>query len=226
MRLAPGVHAFPQTLKHGTGPVTFHPAAVETPKGVLVIDVGFPANVDRLEAHLRDLGNGWGDVHGIVLTHQDGDHAAALSDVVAQTEATVFAHEEAAPYIDGREEPIKSDGDRYPPADVDVELVDGVRFHTDAGPMEVVFTPGHAPGHISLYFPTVELLLAGDAMTARDGLAGPSGEFTLDLTEATESVGRLAMLDVEQTLCYHGGFVKEGTDEIAAVYETMQDAHL
>lgn len=222
--LADGIYAFPQTIDRGGQDATFHPAAVETDRGVLLLDVGFPQAIEQLEANLEEAGFGWPDVWGVLLTHQDGDHAAALSDVVGRTEPVTFAHPECAPFVDGRAEPIKSDGDRYPPVGIDVEVADGTTFRTVAGPMVVVFTPGHAPGHVSLFFPEEKLLIAGDALTAEGGqLAGPNEEYTLDLEEATESVGKLAERDVERTLCYHGGFVEQGTGAIARAWSELAD---
>jgi glyoxylase-like metal-dependent hydrolase (beta-lactamase superfamily II) len=224
MELTDGVHAFPQTVDRGDSATTVYPAAVETSKGVLLVDTGFPGLTDQVKSNLADAGFGWDDVSGIVLTHQDGDHAGSLAAVIDRTDALVYAHERCAPYVDGREEPIKSpEGERYPPAEVDVELVDGVAFRTVAGPMEVVFTPGHAPGHVSLYFPDRELLLAGDALTADEtGLQGPSTEYTLEMDEALDSVGTLADREIRRTLCYHGGFVEEGTDRIGELAAEWQ----
>lgn len=221
MELSAGVHTFPQTIERGDSKTTVYPAAVETPKGVLLIDTGFPGLTGQVESNLSDAGFDWDDVTGVVLTHQDGDHAGSLSSVVDRTDATVYAHERCAPYVDGREEPIKSpEGERYPPTGVDVELVDGVTFRTAAGPMEAVFTPGHAPGHVSLYFPEERLLLAADALTAdEDGLQGPNEQYTLDIDEALDSLRTLAERDIDSTLCYHGGFVEEGTDRIAELAE-------
>lgn len=222
-QLADGIYEFPQTLSHGDREVTIHPAAVETERGLLLVDVGYPDAVDQLEGNLSEAGFGWGDVWAALLTHQDGDHAGAIADVVERTDALVLAHEKCAPYVDGRFDPIKGDGDdRYPPAPVDVELTGGVRLRTAAGPLEVIFTPGHAPGHVSLYVPGERLLLAGDALTASEGeLAGPNEEFTLDVEEAVESVGRLADEDVERTLCYHGGLVDQGTGAIARLWTEL-----
>jgi len=219
MELADGVYALPQTLARGDGDVTFHPAAVVTERGPLLIDVGFEAALDQLEATLADHGHDLADAWGVVVTHQDGDHVAALSEVLERTGAVVFAHPEAAPYVDGRREPIKSEDDRYPPARVDVEVTDGTAFDTAAGPMTVQFTPGHAPGHLSLYLPERRLLLAADALTAADGeLRGPNEQHTLEMERAIESVGELSALDVERTLCYHGGVAEQGTGAIAKVW--------
>jgi len=222
--LSDGVYAFPQTISRDGQQATFHPAAVETDRGLLLLDVGFPQAIDQLGDHLAETGHDFADVWAVLVTHQDGDHAGALSAVRERSDALVFAHEECAPYVDGRLDPIKSDDDRYPPVPVDVEVTDGVRFRTAAGPMEAVFTPGHAPGHVSLYFPEPKLLLAVDALTADDDeLAGPSEEFTLDVEDATESVGRLSEEDVQRTFCYHGGLVEQGTGVIAKLWAEMAD---
>jgi glyoxylase-like metal-dependent hydrolase (beta-lactamase superfamily II) len=224
MELTDGVYAFPQTLTRGDTEQTFSPSAVGTPLGILLVDVGFPGLTDQVESNLAEAGYEWADVHGIVLTHQDGDHAGGLADVLDRTDATVYAHEACAPYVDGREHPIKAgDGERYPAARVDVELVDGVTFHTDAGPMEVVFTPGHAPGHISLFLPEAGLLLAGDATVAADGdLVGPNEQYTPDMASALDSLERLADLSFDRTLCHHGGYVEAGADRLGALAESLR----
>lgn len=222
MPLATGVHALSLEQDRGDRTAVFHPVAVETPYGLVLVDVGLPGTTDQLSDRLAAAGLSLGDAAVVVLTHQDGDHAGALAEVVDRTNVLVCAHERTAPYVDGREDPLKGDGDRYPAVPVDVELVGGVSFRTDAGPMRVVETPGHAPGHVSLYFPAERLLLAADALTARDGeLAGPSPDFTLDPETAADSVRTLASLDVAETLCFHGGHVEAGTDEIAAVAEDL-----
>lgn len=223
MELTDGVYALSQTIEREGATQTFHPAAVETPKGLLLVDVGYDELRDQFGAALADAGFDWSDVASVLITHQDGDHAGALASVVDETGAVVYAHGECAPYLDGREEPIKSpDGQRYPPATVDVELVDGVTFATAAGPMEVLFTPGHAPGHVSLYFPEQALLLAADALTADEsGLQGPSERFTPAMDRALDSASRLADREIERTLCFHGGLVDEGSDSIARLVESQ-----
>jgi len=223
MQLTEGVYDLPLDYEVEGTTRTIHPSAVETDFGLVLLDVGFDGETDRLDGALAALDHSLDDVELVVLTHQDGDHTGGLRDVRARTGATVLAHRADAPAIDGRAEPIKSRGERYPPAPVDVEIVDGVGFQTVAGEMRVVATPGHTPGHVSLYLPDAGLLVAADALTARDGrLNGPAERFTPDADAATESVGRLAALDVDRTLCYHGGLVEAGTERIREIYESRQ----
>ncbi|WP_436344587.1 MBL fold metallo-hydrolase [Natronorubrum sp. FCH18a] len=216
-----GVHALPITVDYGGRELTITPTLVETERGLILIDVGPEGAVEAVRTHLRSLGYELEDVWLVLLTHHDGDHAGGLTDLLEHVDAVVATHREEAPYVTGKRDPIKGDGDRYPPASVDLELTGGVRIPTLAGPMEVVDTPGHAPGHVSLYFPEGDLLLAGDALVADgDGdepLSGPKPEFTPDMDRALESVADLAALEVEHVVCFHGGYVDSGNERIRAI---------
>ena len=221
MELAPGVHGLPLHVSIDDREATFNPTAVETPRGLLLIDVSLPDEVDVLEAALADEGLALDDAWGILVTHQDVDHAGCLATVADRTDAVVFAHEVEAPYLEGEKELVKSSEERpmaIEPTTVDVRLTGGETFATAAGPMEVVPTPGHSPGHVSAYFPDAELLVGADALNVVDGdLVGPRPEVTQDLETARESVVTLADRDVAETFCFHGGHVEAGTERIAEI---------
>lgn len=139
----------------------------------------------------------------------------------------MFAHEADAPYLEGERDLLKSNDER--PMDietttVDVGLVGGETFATDAGPMMAVHTPGHTPGHTSYYFPEEKLLVTADALNASGGeLVGPRNDATPDLETAWESVETLAALDVDHALCFHGGYVEEGTERIDELLANRRD---
>lgn len=224
MELTDGVYAFPQTVTQGGQEMTFNPAAVETARGLLLLDVGFPQAIDQLEDQLSAIGHDWSAVWASLLTHQDPDHAAAASAVIDRADPITFAHPACAPYVDDRRELLKGGEERYPPVPIDVEVADETRFRTAAGPMDVIYTPGHAPGHVSLYFSAAKLLLAADALTVTEGeLSGPNEEFTPDMPTAVESIGRLAEFDIERTFCYHGGLVEKGTGAIARLWQQLAE---
>ncbi len=218
----PGIHTIDLEFTIEGETRAIHPAFVETDDGVVLVDTGMPDHVGDVAAALDSPGFDLGDVDLVALTHEDYDHAGGVSEVVQRADAAVLASHGSAPYVRGDEELLKSGFGSYPSARVDVELVGDVEIPTVAGPMVVVETPGHTPGHISYYFPDERFLLAGDALTAMDGLGGPAEEFTLDMAAATRSVGRLAELEIERTLCYHGGFVEHDPERVAAIHRSLQ----
>jgi glyoxylase-like metal-dependent hydrolase (beta-lactamase superfamily II) len=77
-------------------------------------------------------------------------------------------------------------------------------------------TPGHSPGHVSLFHEADRALIAGDAfcttkqeslmavMTQRPELHGPPAYFTTDWDAARDSVRRLASLSPRLIVAGHG----------------------
>ena len=218
MELTDHVYSLPITIDFGDAERTFTPTAVETEEGLILFDTTFEGHLDALEDALGEHGFDLDDVRFVVLTHHDGDHAGALAKLQEHTGAPTFAHWAEAPYLDGRKQPIKSDGERYPAARVDVELLDGVGFSTLAGPLELIETFGHTPGHSSFHLPEADLLIAGDALTAADGeLHGPAEQHTPEMAQAMESVAVLGELDFDRTVCFHGGAVDAGDERVREI---------
>lgn len=186
MDLPDHVHALSLGVAFEDREMTLHPSAVETERGLRVLDTGLRSTVDQLTERLDDAGFALEDVATVLVTHQDGDHAGGLSAVVERSGATVVAHERDAPAIDGCEDPGGPPGrERYPPARVDLELGGAVTFHTRAGPARVVPTPGHTTGHVSVFLPEERFLIAADALTVdEDGLVGPRPDVTVDVDRA------------------------------------------
>lgn len=228
MTLPSGVHDLAVTYERDGRELALHPVAVETHRGLVLVDVGLPDAVPRLRVALDAAGFALADVATVLLTHHDGDHAGALAALREEVDVAVLAHADEAPYVDGRAFPAKSDPDdgRYPESVVDVELVGDETLHTTAGPMRVVNTPGHSPGHVSIHLPAHDLLVAGDALVADAGddrLHGPKPQYTPDMERARDSLRALAELDVDRTLCYHGGVVDDGTGRITELAENARD---
>jgi glyoxylase-like metal-dependent hydrolase (beta-lactamase superfamily II) len=103
---------------------------------------------------------------------------------------------------------LRAVAERFHPTPVDEQLQDGALLDL-AGGVRVIFTPGHTPGHMCLYHERSRTLIAGDALTSNDGqLQGPNEGATPDMSTASQSVQRLAQLDVQTIICYHGGVVE------------------
>ncbi len=92
-------------------------------------------------------------VQGIVLTHHHLDHVGDAERLRALHGCPVYAHALTVDQVD---------------VEVDVVINDGHVFELDGGGhgpdrrFEVVFTPGHARGHVCLFEPSLRLLVAGD----------------------------------------------------------------
>lgn len=219
-----GVHPLPFSADLGAGETTLYPLAIELDAGVLLIDVGLPHTVDTVLDRLADAGFSPEDVRMVVLTHQDIDHAAGLARVVEAADPIVIAHEGDSPAIDGREMPrVVPGGERYPAVLVDIEAREGLVINTQLGPARVVETPGHTPGHISLYFADERFLIAGDALIlVGERLYPPKDDFSMDPQRAQESVERLTEFEIEQVHCYHGGFTEQGSERLAELSLTTE----
>jgi glyoxylase-like metal-dependent hydrolase (beta-lactamase superfamily II) len=190
-----------------------------------LVDAGLPGQAEAIGGALAEAGTGVRDLRRIIFTHQDLDHVGSGAALVHQSGARVLAHSADAPHIDGSLRLLKPSSEmleqrpqmrevleRLEPVGVDEHLEDGERLDI-AGGIRVIFTPGHTPGHLSLYLERSKVLIAGDALRAERGsLNGPNPSMTLDMRAALQSLRTLADLDIDTIVCYHGGVVSENAN--------------
>lgn len=223
MRLDNDVHVLQLPLDLGGGTAQLNISLIlDEVNGPTLVDSGMPGQKGEIDAALTEAGTRAPDLQRIIVTHQDIDHTGSLQNLVRQSGARVLAHPSDEPYIDGTLRPLKlfpqvleqrpqlrEAFERFEPTTIDEQIRDGDSLDL-AGGVRVLFTPGHTPGHISLYLDRPGILISGDALTADNGrLMGPNPQATPDLSTAWESVRSLARLDVNTVICYHGGVVSE-----------------
>lgn len=105
---------------------------------------------------------GW-DVIGLWLTHGHFDHIADHEVVTKKfPNAKVLIH----PLDEAK---LKEPGSRVfavpfeiPARGADGYLADGQKLEIGALEVEVIFTPGHSPGHVMFYMPAEQVLIGGD----------------------------------------------------------------
>jgi glyoxylase-like metal-dependent hydrolase (beta-lactamase superfamily II) len=223
MRIANGVYVLP-IPRSPQEPESFLNLTLimDEQNGNTLVDAGLPNQTEAISAALVEAGIGVGDLRRIIFTHQDLDHVGSGAALVRQSDARVLAHPADAPYIEGSQRPLKPSPEmlkqrpqmrevleRLEPVGIDEYVEDGTRLDL-AGGTRVISTPGHTPGHISLYVERSKVLIAGDALTAERGsLHGPNPSMTLEMRTAIQSIRRLADLDIDTIVCYHGGVVSE-----------------
>jgi glyoxylase-like metal-dependent hydrolase (beta-lactamase superfamily II) len=92
-------------------------------------------------------------------------------------------------------------------------LEDGLEL-ANCGGVIVIHTPGHTPGHVSLYHKQSKTLIAADALVVSDGqLLGSIPEYSVNYELAMQSLKKFSEYDIEAVICYHGGLYTDNVNQ-------------
>jgi glyoxylase-like metal-dependent hydrolase (beta-lactamase superfamily II) len=154
---------------------------------VIVIDPGHDA------AAVLDV-VGEREVLAVICTHGHPDHVAAALEIAERHEAPIALHPKD--HLIWR--------DTYPDDDPDIEMADGGMFGVADVQLEVIHSPGHTPGSVSLLCEELGVVFSGDALLAK-GPARYCGEFP-DFPRQLNSIGEhlLTLPPDTQVLPGHG----------------------
>jgi len=215
-------------------PGIFNPTLIWDNSEVVLIDTGVPGEKELIREAVIKAGVAFDSISKIIITHQDMDHIGSLAAIVkgSPISVQVFSHGIEKPYIQGELTPIKMTPERIAQqqvmlnklpeekrneiekmfsnlsAKIDQTLEDGEMLPFCGG-IQVIFTPGHTPGHICLYLKKYKTLVTGDALNVVEGkLCGPNPNFTYNMEEAVTSLKKLSKYDIETVICYHGGMYR------------------
>jgi len=164
----------------------------------LIVDPG--DEPERLLAAIEGLGV---KLDGILLTHTHFDHVGAVAPVARATGAEVWV-----PRI---ERPVLADIMSYVPwpgfgpfesYDAEHDLEGGERLEMAGFEIDVIFTPGHSPGHVTFSIPDERAIFSGDVL-----FQGSVGRVDLpggDWPTLLESIRGLLDSHPEDTAVYPG----------------------
>lgn len=147
---------------------------------------------------------GWTVSH-ILLTHAHFDHVGALAELKRLTGAPIYLHREATEMLERSPAAAALWGFTLDmPPKPDYFLVDGQTLQVGELEVEVLFTPGHAPGHVCFYLPAHNALFDGDVLF--QGSIGrtdlPGGDYELLLINIHERL--MVLPDETVVLSGHG----------------------
>nr|WP_240056645.1 MBL fold metallo-hydrolase [Bacillus mesophilum] len=197
----------------------------------VLVDAGMPKSEEKIMEAAEELFGKGAKPKAIILTHGHFDHVGAIIDLVEKWNVPVFAHELEIPYLTGQK--------NYPEPDPSVEggLIakmsplfphEGIDLGAHVQPLPAdgtvpampewkwIHTPGHTPGHISLFRENDKILIAGDAfvtvkqeslykvLTQEQEISGPPKYLTTDWNAARSSVQTLQKLDPYVAITGHG----------------------
>jgi len=165
----------------------------------LVIDPGEEA--DRILRTLEQLGIK--KLEAILLTHTHFDHVGAVAPVARATGAPVYCPELEVKVLADIMSFVPWDGfGPYESWDAEETVAGGEKLELAGFEIDVVFTPGHSPGHVTYSVPDERVLFSGDVLfqnsVGRTDL--PGGDWPTLLA----SIGSLVDSFPEETGVYPG----------------------
>jgi hydroxyacylglutathione hydrolase len=133
------------------------------PKGgekLLIVDPGDEA--DRILETVEAMG---GEVEGILLTHTHFDHIGAVAPVAKATGAPVWCPELEVPVLADINSFVPWPGfGPFEDYDADHTVSGGEKLNLAGLEIDVIFTPGHSPGHVSYSIPGKQAIFSGDVL--------------------------------------------------------------
>src|SRR5215212_239498 len=144
------------------GPVqeNCHIARLDGAAEAIVVDPGDEA--DRLLEAFGALGV---SVAGILLTHTHFDHVGAVAPVARATGAEVWCPELEVPVLADIMRYVPWEGfGPYESYDAEHTVAGGETLQLAGMEIEVIFTPGHSPGHVTYSIPAEQAIFSGDVL--------------------------------------------------------------
>ena len=181
------------------GPIQTNCYLIGCPKTLAgaVIDPAWDAPTILSEAEAAGL-----SIKYVLNTHTHWDHMAANADLVEATGAELGVHPQELPLLRARggadfwNIPVK------PSPEPDVELSEGQVIRVGELELQVLFTPGHTPGHVSFYQANAGVVFAGDVLF-KQGIGRtdlPGGDFQTLM----RSIKEVLMALPPETVVYSG----------------------
>jgi len=216
-------------FEYGNEMQTINPVLVMDKNDVVLVDCGYPNFLSLLEDEMKSKGIDPNSLTKVLITHHDDDHMGSLSELKEKyPNIKVVSSEIDREYISGKKKSLRLEQAeevlkdlpqeqkqfgiefcetlrKVKSVNVDITVKDGDYFDWGGG-CQVISTPGHMPGHISLYLKETNSIITGDAAVIENNklvIANP--QFTLDLELAKKSLEKLISINADIYYCYHGG---------------------
>ncbi|MEC0273069.1 MBL fold metallo-hydrolase [Peribacillus frigoritolerans] len=205
-----------------------NPSLIISKNELTLVDTGYPNFLLFIENEILKNGHDMKNLKNIIITHYDIDHIGSLYDFKEKyPHINMIASEVESKYISGEmksERLVQAEEmlENMPIQEIEfgkwfIQQLKNLKYvsidekvHDGDWILDnecrVVATPGHTSGHISLYFPRLKSVIAGDAAVIENRelvIANP--HFCLNVEKAEQSLRKIKDLQAENYYCYHGG---------------------
>ena len=164
----------------------------------LIVDPG--EEPERILAAVEEMGIG---IDAILLTHCHFDHIGAVAPVAKATGAPVYCPEIEVPILADIMSFVPWEGfGPFESYDADETVGGGETLDLAGLELDVIFTPGHSPGHVTYSVRGEDAIFSGDVLfqgsVGRTDLPGADGPTLI------ESIRRLLESHSDETTVYPG----------------------
>lgn len=225
MKITEHVHAikipFHVTNDHGMILERFVYAYLILGKELCLVDSGVAASENVIYNYMENIGINPDNISLMILTHSHPDHIGSAPSIKTRTGCCVAAHSDEKTWIEDvelqfNERPVPNFHSLVEGSlQIDKLLKNGDKI--DLGEnltLEVIHTPGHSKGSISLYLPSDGVLFTGDSIPLQGDL--PIYE---DVKDSVHSIKQLKTIKGVRNLLASWDEPIHGDD----VYKIMDD---
>lgn len=210
---------------------------VEEENELTLIDAALPYSAKSIIKAAEKIGK---PITRIIITHSHNDHIGALdtlkellpySKVYFSSRDALLLEGNSSLLPNEKNTPIRGGLPKNIKTKPDVLLEEGDRV----GSLEVIATPGHTPGSISLFDTRNKSLIAGDALVTRgklivSGMLNPLFPFpalaTWDKETALKSAKKLSNLNPSLLAVGHGKMLKQPQERLNIAIAEAEKAFL
>jgi hydroxyacylglutathione hydrolase len=194
---------------------------IQTDHGYILVDTGMPGDSRALQKAFSKAGITPQDVKLIIITHAHPDHVGSVAYAERVTGADVLCHEYAAPFIRaGKSSPIVAHSllskllraitpSKYRAVEPDVVITDEFDLRDFGIAGQVIHTPGHTQGSVTVLLENGEMLL-GDLVRGT-GVDIHLGSFYEDKEVLVQNLEKLAAYRANKIYMSHGDLTDNET---------------